>query len=304
MVNRRSMRTRSGDVVIRLAIVLVMLVTMLAEALGSGSYAAGAESSSSSSSSSPSSSSSSSSSSDSISINDSITDTENLLGSDFSKVSDAITETKKTTGVSVRLLYLAHFPEGKKPATWAANLLNSLDPPANTVMLAVGSDDGSLVVAVSSNSEAWLRRQSTVDSLSSAATKPLMSSSDRDWAASALALMSEISTVKQSSTSSTAAWVGVGILAVVLVALAVVAIVVTKRRRKRHAAPRRSHVKMPRLKSMRRPSRGRKAPRHGVATSSWPRHIVPRRLTVKQNPEGVQETSSDGGNSESHEQTD
>lgn len=120
--------------------------------------------SSDSSSGSASSSASSSSDSASASLNDSITDTENLLGSDFSRVSDAITETRKTTGVSVRLLYVAHFPEGKKTASWAANLLNSLEPPSNTVMLAVGSDDGSLVVAVSSNSDsccaaraAWTR---------------------------------------------------------------------------------------------------------------------------------------------------
>ena len=271
--------------------------------------------SSDSSSGSASSSASSSSDSASASMNDSITDTENLLGSDFSRVSDAITETRKTTGVSVRLLYVAHFPEGKKPASWAANLLNSLQPPSNTVMLAVGSDDGSLVVAVSSNSDSWLRSQSSVDALSDAAAKPLMSENGRDWAASALALMSQISTLKHSSTSSTASWIGVGILIAGLAVLIVVAVVVTKRRRRRHAAPRRAvrargagGTKRRRSRSAGRSrstghSHGR-TPRHGRARGPHDDDADPRNAEVAEHPERIQETSSDGGDSEKHEQND
>ena len=265
--------------------------------------------SSDSSSGSASSSASSSSDSASASMNDSITDTENLLGSDFSRVSDAITETRKTTGVSVRLLYVAHFPEGKKPASWAANLLNSLEPPSNTVMLAVGSDDGSLVVAVSSNSDSWLRSQSSVDALSDAAAKPLMSENGRDWAASALALMSQISTLKHSSTSSTASWIGVGILIAGLAVLIVVAVVVTKRRRRRHAAPRRAvRARGAGGRKRRRSgsaghSHGR-TPRHGRARGPHDDDTNPRNIEVTEHPERIQETSSDGGDSEKHEQND
>ena len=265
--------------------------------------------SSDSSSGSASSSASSSSDSASASLNDSITDTENLLGSDFSRVSDAITETRKTTGVSVRLLYVAHFPEGKKTASWAANLLNSLEPPSNTVMLAVGSDDGSLVVAVSSNSDSWLRSQSSVDALSDAAAKPLMSENGRDWAASALALMSQISTLKHSSTSSTASWIGVGILIAGLAVLIVVAVIVTKRRRRRHAAPRRAVRARGAGGGKRRRSgsaghsHGR-TPRHGRARGPHDDDTNPRNIEVTEHPERIQETSSDGGDSEKHEQND
>lgn len=45
-------------------------------------------------------------SSDNIIATDSITDTENLLGDSVNRVSDAIDQTKKQTGVSVRLLYI------------------------------------------------------------------------------------------------------------------------------------------------------------------------------------------------------
>ena len=43
--------------------------------------------------------------------------------------------------------------------------MESLDPKPNTVLLAVASNDGNLVVAVSSNSDEWLKKKSTVDAL-------------------------------------------------------------------------------------------------------------------------------------------
>ena len=63
-------------------------------------------------------------------------------------------------------------------------------------MLAVASNDGNLVVAVSSNSEEWLKKKSTVDALSDAAQKPLMES-DPDWAKSATDMMNQISVQKK-----------------------------------------------------------------------------------------------------------
>lgn len=332
MVNSSRARAHGVDVVARrrdggiaglrviarmaIAVIVIMALGVLCMAeRAMADESTPSRSSDSSSGSASSSASASSSDSASASLNDSITDTENLLGSDFSRVSDAITETRKTTGVSVRLLYVAHFPEGKKPASWAANLLNSLEPPSNTVMLAVGSDDGSLVVAVSSNSDSWLRSQSSVDALSDAAAKPLMSENGRDWAASALALMSQISTLKHSSTSSTASWIGVGILIAGLAVLIVVAVVVTKRRRRRHAAPRRAvrargagGTKRRRSRSAGRSrSTGRshgRTPRHGRARGLHDDDTNPRNIEVTEHPERIQETSSDGGDSEKHEQND
>ena len=320
MVNSSRARAHGVDVVARrrdggiaglrvIARMAIAVIVMMALGVLCMAERAMADESTPSRSSDSSSGSASSSDSASASMNDSITDTENLLGSDFSRVSDAITETRKTTGVSVRLLYVAHFPEGKKPASWAANLLNSLEPPSNTVMLAVGSDDGSLVVAVSSNADSWLRSQSSVDALSDAAAKPLMSENGRDWAASALALMSQISTLKHSSTSSTASWIGVGILIAGLAVLIVVAVIVTKRRRRRHAAPRRAVRARGAGGGKRRRSgsaghsHGR-TPRHGRARGPHDDDTNPRNIEVTEHPERIQETSSDGGDSEKHEQND
>lgn len=109
------------------------------------------------------------SSSPSASVEDSqgyITDPQNLLGDNLTKVIDAANRTKQETGVTVRLLYLESFNTTEKPEQWASQLLESLNPPANTVMLAVASHDGNLVVVVSPNSDEWLRSQSTVDQLS------------------------------------------------------------------------------------------------------------------------------------------
>ena len=111
-----------------------------------------------------------------ITATDDITDTQNLLGSNVSEITDAINQTKKETGVTVRLVYLDSFNAKGKPDKWVSALLESLNPKPNTVMLAVASNDGNLVVAVSSNSEEWLKKKSTVDALSDAAQKPLMES--------------------------------------------------------------------------------------------------------------------------------
>ena len=111
-----------------------------------------------------------------ITATENITDTENLLGSNVAEITDAISATGQETGVTVHLLYLASFNTEEKPAKWASALLESLDPKPNTVLLAVASNDGNLVVAVSSNSDEWLKKKSTVDALSDAAQKPLMES--------------------------------------------------------------------------------------------------------------------------------
>ena len=91
------------------------------------------------------------------------------------------------TGVSVRLLYLSSFSAGEGQVDqWASDVLESTDPEPNTVLLAVASHDGNLVVAVSANSDEWLHRQSTVDELSQAALDPLVENDTPDWSASAL----------------------------------------------------------------------------------------------------------------------
>ncbi|MBW3091556.1 TPM domain-containing protein [Bifidobacterium sp. 82T10] len=165
---------------------------------------------------------------------DDITDTQNLLGSDLGKVTDAIAETKKETGVSVKLMYLRTFGVKVDADAWAKGALKGMNPAKNTVMLAVASDDGNLVVAVSSNSDEWLRRQSTVDDLSKAAGDQLLKDTP-DWAGAATAMMDEIMTVKKTSTSGSSVVVGVAVLAVVLAVLVavIVATIVIRRRMRR-----------------------------------------------------------------------
>ncbi|WP_081891852.1 hypothetical protein [Bifidobacterium biavatii] len=165
---------------------------------------------------------------------DDITDTQNLLGSDLGKVTDAIAETKKETGVSVKLMYLRTFGVKVNADSWAKGALKGMNPAKNTVMLAVASDDGNLVVAVSSNSDEWLRRQSTVDDLSKAAGDQLLKDTP-DWAGAATAMMDEIMTVKKTSTSGSSVVAGVVVLAIVLAVLVavIVATIVIRRRMKR-----------------------------------------------------------------------
>ncbi len=178
-----------------------------------------------------------------VTATENITDTQNLLGSNVSEITDAINRTKKETGVTVRLVYLDSFNANGKPDKWVSSLLESLHPKPNTVMLAVASSDGNLVVAVSSNSEEWLRSKSTVDALSDAAQKPLMES-DPDWAKSATDMMDQIAVQKKTSTSSKTVWFSVGIFIGVLALLVVVLVVfhilrkkgvISRRRKGRHS---------------------------------------------------------------------
>lgn len=164
-----------------------------------------------------------------------ITDTQNLLGSDLSRVSDAIKRTKDKTGVTVRLLYLASFNTDLKPSQWASNLLDSLDPAPNTVMLAVASNDGNLVVAVSSNSDEWLKNSATVDDITDAALKPILDSDDSqkpDWAQSAIDMMSAIETAKQTATTKATSHVGIIVLVIVLVLIVAIIVFMIVWRRK------------------------------------------------------------------------
>lgn len=150
-----------------------------------------------------------------------IVDTENLLGSNLAKVNDAIAHTKETTGVTVRLLFLQSFNTTEQPSVWATNLLNSLDPAPNTVLLAVAANDGNLVVVVSSNSDEWLRNSKTVNKLSDAALDPIVNHDGSDspnWAQSAIDMMNAIQTAKETASSHSMVSVGI-IVAIVVVVL-------------------------------------------------------------------------------------
>lgn len=161
---------------------------------------------------------------------DSITDTENLLGDSVAKVSDMIASTKKQTGVSVRLLYLANFSGSKDPSKWASDLLTSTNPAANTVLLAVATHDGRLVVAVSPNSDEWLKRKTTVDLLSDAAYRPLVSAQGADWSKSAILLMKQIIRAKRTSVTSSTSIIATVVMIVVILALfAIVALILYRR---------------------------------------------------------------------------
>ena len=223
-----------------------------------------------------------------ITATDDITDTQNLLGSNVSEITDAINQTKKETGVTVRLVYLDSFNAKGKPDKWVSALLESLNPKPNTVMLAVASNDGNLVVAVSSNSEEWLKKKSTVDALSDAAQKPLMES-DPDWAKSATDMMNQISVQKKTSTSSRTIWIGVGGFAGALLLLVVLLVVFHILRKKGEIGHRRQ---------------GRHSGRHGAVAERIQRvkewgaesenedYVNPDTAST-QDSESVQETSSE-----------
>lgn len=167
-------------------------------------------------------------------LTSSITDTENLLGSNVTEVTDAIDQLHEQTGVSVRLLYLSSFSAGEGQVDqWASDVLESTDPEPNTVLLAVASHDGNLVVAVSANSDEWLHRQSTVDELSQAALDPLVESDTPDWSASALDMIEQINVVYRTATSPSVIVIGAAALGGVVVILAIVAVVMLIRRRRR-----------------------------------------------------------------------
>ena len=167
-------------------------------------------------------------------LTSSITDTENLLGSNVTEVTDAIDQLHEQTGVSVRLLYLSSFSAGEGQVDqWASDVLESTDPEPNTVLLAVASRDGNLVVAVSANSDEWLHRQSTVDELSQAALDPLVENDTPDWSASALDMIEQINVVYRTATSPSVIVIGAAALGGVVVILAIVVVVMLVRRRRR-----------------------------------------------------------------------
>lgn len=193
---------------------------------------------------SPSTSSSSSSSSSADTSSDAtlsadITDPNNLLGENVTSVTDMITKTKNEYGVSVRLLYLDSFGTKTKPTTWASTLLQSTSPSPNTVLLAVASADGNLVVAVSNNSDKWLKDQKSVDALSEAALGPLTAKKGApDWSGSAIAMMNEIGKLKETSTSGDTKNFSIGLfvgVALLLVALVVVIIVLARNAKGAHS---------------------------------------------------------------------
>ena len=161
-----------------------------------------------------------------------ITDPQNLLGSNVSTVSDRIKQTEEETGVHVHLQYVESFGSDDKPSQWAKQVLEATNPEPNTVLLAVASGDGNLVVAVSSNSDEWLRDEKTVDELSRAATAPLAKQDDQDWSGAAIAMMDEIKQQKQTSTNSRTIRIGLIVMGCVLVLLVIVIVTtVTLRRR-------------------------------------------------------------------------
>jgi hypothetical protein len=108
-----------------------------------------------------------------MTVTDNITDTQNLLGDNVGAVTDAIKKTKKESGVDVRLLYVDTFGDVSNPERWASDVLESTKPAPNTVMLAIASGDGNLVVVVSPKSDEWLSSKKTADELSKAALDPL-----------------------------------------------------------------------------------------------------------------------------------
>lgn len=162
-----------------------------------------------------------------------ITDPQNLLGSNVSTVSDRIKQTEEETGVHVHLQYVESFGADDKPSQWAKQVLEATNPEPNTVLLAVASGDGNLVVAVSSNSDEWLRDEKTVDELSRAATAPLAKQDDQDWSGAAIAMMDEIKQQKQTSTNSRTIRIGLIVMGCVLVLLVIVIVTTVTLRRRR-----------------------------------------------------------------------
>lgn len=164
-----------------------------------------------------------------------ITDPQNLLGSNVSTVSDRIKQTEEETGVHVHLQYVESFGADDKPSQWAKQVLEATNPEPNTVLLAVASGDGNLVVAVSSNSDEWLRDEKTVDELSRAATAPLAKQDDQDWSGAAIAMMDEIKQQKQTFTNSRTIRIGLIVMGCVLVLLVIVIVTTVTLRRRRKA---------------------------------------------------------------------
>ena len=212
-------------------------------------------------------------------LTENITDPQNLLGSNVSAVTDKIKETKQQSGVTVRLLYVESFGTEVNPTKWASGVLESLSPKPNTVLLAVASGDGKLVVVASGNSEDWLRNSKTMDALSESATDKLAKSGAQDWSGAAIAMMDQIMLLKKTSTSGSLSKIAVIVLMCVVVVLIVgtiVFVVLRNRRRRKEAeldaaraaagkrtrANRRGHAVGHAAESASR-SRGRRGEEHG-----------------------------------------
>lgn len=158
----------------------------------------------------------------------SIVDTQNLLGSAMSQVTDAVKKAKKETGVTILLMYLGTFNTKKSAIDWAHDQLKQAKPKPNTVLLALASQDGKLAVVASDNSQAWLKDKKTIAALSNAAAHPLVAHKTPDWPGAATALANEVIAQKKASDSAPM-WKALkitGIVLLVLLGLAVVAFVV------------------------------------------------------------------------------
>ena len=201
-------------------------------------------------------------------MTDNITDPQNLLGANVSAVTDKVKQTKVDTGVTVRLLYVDSFGETAKPVDFVTQALESVDPDPNTVLLAVASGDGSLVVASSSNSDEWLRKESTIDALSKAAYDKLATSGEQDWSGAAIAMMDQIVREKKTHTSSVTVMAGVIGMAVALVALVVVVVVtVVLHRRKVRDGRKNARRRRGKVHRGRRRARRGQRKRHGYRKS-------------------------------------
>ena len=141
------------------AVLTVLVITMWITSPGAVAYAAGDDSSS--------------SDQGQATFSQDITDPYNVLGSNLTKVTDAISSTYDSTGVSVKLSYMLHFEGVEDPDQWAQEALDATNPKPNTVLLAVALNDGKLVVAVSGNSESWLYNKTTSDQLLKSAYGPV-----------------------------------------------------------------------------------------------------------------------------------
>lgn len=158
----------------------------------------------------------------------SIVDTQNLLGSAMSQVTDAVKKAKNETGVTILLMYLGTFNTKKSAVDWAHDQLNQAKPKPNTVLLALASQDGKLAVVASDNSQAWLKDKKTIAALSNAAAHPLVAHKTPDWPGAATALANEVIAQKKASDSAPM-WKALkitGVVLLVLLGLAVVAFVV------------------------------------------------------------------------------
>lgn len=173
-----------------------------------------------------------------ITINDSIIDTGNLLGPKLSEVMDSINKVKQSTGATLRLMYLPHLDTQGDPEAWCRQVLDTSGAAPNTVLLAVASQDGSLVSCVSSGSDDWLNKN--VQSFADAALKPITSNDDPDWGGAAIALADKIVESKETTASRTMVFVGVGAAGAVLALLVILGLVFMRRkkRRRRHAGER------------------------------------------------------------------